>query len=181
MRNARVSPIAGFVCMLLSCSDPSAATEAPSPAASAAAPQGSASVMPSNSTWGAAGISGGDDLPPLNRRSQCNRLIAIINRSVKRLQRHGTGKGKSAELRLMADALGQTELEVSRETYDYDELEALRREYSRLVEDTAREARAMAAATRANDVSKMVQVEARLDRALEREQPFMRRLLKFCR
>jgi len=80
----------------------------------------------------------------------------------------------------MADALGQTEREVSEETYDFKELEALRLEYGRLASDAAREARAMAAAVRANEVSEMIRAETRLDRALGREKPFMLRLKRFC-
>lgn len=169
-----------FSVLALGCEDapPPEDSTSPSPSSSPAR----ASAEPSASASNAAGISGGGDLPPADRRSQCNRLIGIINRNVKRLERDGEDDAdQAANLRRMADSMDQTEREARSETYDFEELDALRAEYARLIAEAAREARAMAVAARADDVPNMVRAEARLDRALGREKPFMRRLQQFCR
>ena len=116
---------------------------------------------------------------------ECNALIGVINGGVDRIQQ-GTrvvpdaGMG-GKELRDMADAMDQIAADGGKLQLTVSELQQFSKDYQAMTREVAAAARELAAAYEKVDDDQMKKAQARMEKAVQREDPLVDSLNKFCR
>jgi methyl-accepting chemotaxis protein len=115
--------------------------------------------------------------------SECNELIAVINKGIESLekgQKAGADPSGTAELKAMADAMDKVADEASKVNTTIPELKDFSGKYQQMAKDVAKSAREMAEAADGKDLEKMSKAQAAMETAVKQEDPLVDGINKFC-
>lgn len=117
--------------------------------------------------------------------SECNALIGVMNGAVDRVQ-HGARPTSDAgaggrELRELATSMDQVAEQTSKLTLSVPELQQHAKDYQGMLRDIAGAARELATALEKVDDEQMKSAQAKLETAVQREEPLVETVNKFCR
>jgi len=117
--------------------------------------------------------------------AECNALIAVINSGVDKIQQ-GTrvvpdaGMG-GKDLRDMAGAMDQIAEQAGKLQLGVAELQQFAKDYQAMAREVAASARDLATAYEKVDDEQMKKAQARMEKAVQREDPLVDSINKFCR
>jgi methyl-accepting chemotaxis protein len=116
---------------------------------------------------------------------ECNALIGVINGGVDKIQQ-GTRAVPDAgmggkDLRDMADAMDQIAADAAKQQLTLPELAQLAKDYEAMSGEVAAAARELATAYEKVDDEQMKKAQARMEKAVQREEPLVDSINKLCR
>lgn len=117
--------------------------------------------------------------------NECNALIDIINTGVEEIQR-GTRPAPDAgpgakELRELAESMDGVATQASKVQLSLPELKKFSEQYEGMTRDVATAARELAVAFEKVDEESMRKAQAKMEDAVQREEPLVAAINKYCR
>jgi hypothetical protein len=118
--------------------------------------------------------------------AECNALISVINNAVDKIQR-GTrevppdGGLAGKDLHTMAESMDQIADQAAKVQISVPELQQFAKDYQSMAREVAAAARDLGNAYDKVDDEQMRKAQARMERAVQREEPLIDSLNKFCR
>ena len=116
------------------------------------------------------------------KASECNALIAAINRGVQALEAGSNGSAKPAakELDELADEMDRIAADVCAVALTDDKIDAFRSDYLGMAEGVAAAARRMSKAATSKDAAAVVAAQAAMEQAVRREDPLVDAINQYC-
>lgn len=116
---------------------------------------------------------------------ECNALVAVINEGVEEIQRGARnapdGGPGAGELRTMAETMDGIAAKAAKLPLSDGELDELAGDYEAMARDIGTAARELAKAFEKVDEAAMGSAQAKMEKAVQREEPLIESINEYCR